>query len=137
MKTILGFAFAALSLCLCACDSSTSSGSDSGTSGASVDAAVIGTWKGVSGTGIGDTLTINKDSLTWPGCMGVGPNKFGGRFYAKDGKMGLTTGQGTPGVAYEYLVSGDTLWMEFQNLSVAPVDGVVDRSKSTAFLKIP
>jgi len=136
MKTILGFAFAALSLCLCACDSSTSS-SNSDASGASVDAAVIGTWKGVSGTDVGDTLTINKDSLTWPGYMSIGPTTLGARFYAKDGKMGLTTGQGTPGVAYEYLVSGDTLWMEFQNLSVAPVDGVVDRSKSTAFLKIP
>lgn len=137
MKTILGFAFAALSLSLCACDSSTSS--DSGSSGASVDAAVIGTWKGVSGTEVGDTLTINKDSLSLTseyGGMGIGPNKLGGRFYAQDGKMGITTGQGTPGVAYEYLISGDTLWMEFQNLAVAPVDGVVDRTKSTAFLKL-
>lgn len=132
MKTTFAFAFAALSLCFCACDSSTSSGSDSG---ASVDVAVIGTWKGVSGSGVGDTLTITKDSLTWPGYMGIGPNKFGGRFYAKDGKMGLTTGQGTPGVAYEYLISGDTLWMEFQ--FTATSDGQIDRSKSTAFLKIP
>ena len=139
MKMTLGLAFAALSVCLCACDSSTSS-SNSDASGASVDAAVIGTWKGVSGTDIGDTLTITKDSMALTseyGGMSLGPTKLGARFYAKDGKMGLTTGQGTPGVAYEYLVSGDTLWMEFQNLSVAPVDGVVDRSKSTAFLKIP
>jgi len=136
MKMTLGLAFAALSVCLCACDSSTSS-SNSDASGASVDAAVIGTWKGVSGTDVGDTLTINKDSLTWPGYMGIGPTTLGARFYAKDGKMGLTTGQGTPGVAYEYLISGDTLWMEFQNLSVAPADGVVNRLKSTAFLKIP
>jgi hypothetical protein len=137
MNKPLGFAFATLALCLCACDSSTSS--NSGSSSASVDAAVIGTWKGVAGVSAGDTLTINKDSLSLTseyGGMGIGPNKFGGRFYAQDGKMGTTTGQGTPGVAYEYLISGDTLWMEFQNLAVAPVDGVVDRTKSTAFLKI-
>ena len=48
--------------------------------------------------------------------------------------MGLTTGSGTDNVSYEYLVSGDTLWMEFQ-LTASP-DGQIDRSKSTAFLKL-
>lgn len=135
MKTIFGFAFAALSLCLSACDSSTSS--DSGSSGATVDATVIGTWKGASGLDVGDTLTITKDSLTLTseyGGMSLGPTKFGAHFYAKDGKMGLTTGSGTDNVSYEYLVSGDTLWMEFQ-LTASP-DGQIDRSKSTAFLKL-
>lgn len=130
---------------LAGCDSASSEelAPGGGSVVAQVDIGVIGTWYGVPGTNsASDTVRIDADSLVYIGGFSLGPTKFGSWFYATAGtgaaagRMGITNGQTTTvNVTYEYLVSGDTLWMEFQNLAVADPDGRLDRSKSEAFLK--
>lgn len=155
MKRAL-LASALFSLSLAACDDSTgvsgticgegNSSTASGTSCSSggttsrfqVVDTVIGTWVSTNGVWEGDTVVISKDSLHWKHSSGgLYPTKLGAKFYAYGGNMGLTIGQGTDNVFYEYLKSGDTLWLEMQNLSDRPYDGRVDRSLYSTFALLP
>lgn len=120
----------------------TASGASCGATGASdrfkVVDTVIGTWVSLGGVWEGDTVVITKDSMDWKeGSGGLYPTKLGLRFYAYGGNMGLTVGQGKDNVTYEYQKSGDTLWLEMQNLSDRPYDGRVDRSLNATFALLP
>ena len=134
------FAAAFLTFALFAgCDSGSSTASNDGTpsTGHGVDPAVIGTWRGIPGTaGSLDTVRITADSLvsTWAFSLGPAP-KVGITFYAvagtngKAGRMGTTNGQTVrDNVTYEYILSADTLLMEFQISDV--YDTIVNRASS-------
>ncbi|MEN9355670.1 MAG: hypothetical protein RL318_2995 [Fibrobacterota bacterium] len=125
---------------LWACDdSSEATGSDTSTAGGSAKVVdtVIGIWQASNGPWKGDTVRITKDSMDWKHGMGIYPTKLGVKFYAFGGNMGTTTGQGKDGIAYEYLKSGDTLWIEAQNLADRSPDGKVDRSLFTSYALLP
>lgn len=101
--------------------------------------SVQGSWVVAGGLYAGDTVAIDGRSLDWPRAplFCLGPNAHGASFYARKGRMGLTTGQGVDNVTFEYLRSRDTLWLEHQNLAMRPVDGSLDRSLNTSFALLP
>lgn len=142
MKSSLLLVSALVALSLAACDStgatSPTGTSTGGTSRFQVVDTVIGTWVSTNGVWEGDTVVVSKDSLHWKHSSGdLCPTKLGAKFYAYGGNMGLTIGQGPDNVFYEYLKSGDTLWLEMQNLSDRPYDGRVDRSLNSTFALLP
>jgi hypothetical protein len=134
---------AVASMAFVGCDSSSSNGSEPAPSPSPSAALVVDSVKGVwivgSGAFEGDTVRIDADSLAWSGSafLGLGPTRFGARFYARGGLMGLTNGQSQDNVSFEYLRAGDTLWLELQNLAMRPVDGRVDRSLSSTHPLLP
>lgn len=106
-------------------NSSTTSTGTGGTgataAGPRVEDAVLGTWTVLSGQYQGDTVRIVADSLIW----GTAPriNMVTSlyprgllRFYANSGTMGVADGgkTTTDTAKYEYLKTGDTLWLEIQ-----------------------
>jgi len=104
--------------------STSTTGTDStGTtvSGPRVEDSVLGTWIVLSGQYKGDSVRIVADSLIWgkaPRINMVTSLYPSGRlrFYANGGTMGLADGgkTTTDTVKYEYLKTGDTLWLEIQ-----------------------
>lgn len=129
---------ALLGLGLAACDDDGSATSPSGASasGSLVVDTVLGTWVSRGGVFDGDTVVITRDSMAFKrSTAGLYPTKLGVKFYASGGDMGLTSGQGLSSVYYEYLKSGDTLWLEMQDPSSH--DGRVDRSLPLSFPLLP
>ncbi|MEN9355671.1 MAG: hypothetical protein RL318_2996 [Fibrobacterota bacterium] len=132
MNTRLALLAVTGALGLCACTEESEAPTVAGTSvpsyvqpgisyDASVDAALVATWFVPTGTYKGDTVRLYPDSLIW-GNRGkrnmiktiVSGNKK--RFFANHGIMGWLDSSRTKmdSVKFEYLQSGDTLWMEYQ-----------------------
>lgn len=129
-----------ISLSFLSCDSGGSANEEKGGSQNEVNAVVepvlLGTWYEVNTQGgwDPDTLIFTKDSLGGSG-MGINGTSVS-RFYAEKGNIGQVWQTGH-NVYYEYKISNDTLYTEFQ-LSPDSLDGIVG-SKGGAvqsFLKL-
>lgn len=84
----------------------------------SVESALIGTWRVPVGTYVSDTVRIYPDSLIWGKrnmIKTILPGKRQ-RFFANHGTIGWIDSNRTKmdSVRFEYLFSGDTLWVEYQ-----------------------
>ena len=100
-----------------------------------VSDSLLGRWVGLAGTrGANDTFAISKDSLV--GQWSVGPSGTVRQdlkphsdvvFYGHGGRMGLTNGMTSQdNVSFEYMFTGETLWVELQGSKRE--DGLVVRS---------
>jgi len=134
-----GLAALATTIILAGCSSSTGSGEPTSPSNSSrfgVSDSLVGRWKGIAGTSGGlDTVLITKDSMSGVWTTGASTSAWpttlkpysDAKFYAHNGRMGMTNGMTViDNVSFEYLFRGDTLYVELQNLSRAPVDGKID-----------
>lgn len=129
-----------ISLSFLSCDSGGSANEENGASQSEVNAVVdpvlLGTWYEVNAQGgwDPDTLIFTKDSL---GGTGIGVTSTSvSRFYAEKGNIGQVW-QGGHNVYFEYKISNDTLYTEFQ-ISPDSLDGIVGSQGGAvqSFLKL-
>lgn len=129
-----------ISLIFLSCDSGGSANDENGDPqggvNAVVDPVLLGTWYEVNiqGGWDPDTLIFTKDSLGGTG-MGVNSTTVSA-FYAEKGNIGQVWQTGH-NVYFEYKISNDTLYTEFQ-LSPDSLDGIVGSQGGAvqSFLKL-
>lgn len=122
-----------------ACDSSSTTGTGTTADGAGntnskISADIAGFWiqtTGFSGEANRDTAKFVSDSIHI-GNTSMNNKNGGTSIYANSGKIGL--GDPYPRVEYEYVISGDTLYVEAQPFTGTP-DGIVNKSSAIQYVR--